>query len=952
MKRFLLLLLSATILFFPPISVYLVFKQARRIQNSNLASERDRIVKSNLSELTMPFTADNRFQMAVSRLSRQMHYENDSSRIKLLHKVAAGKADPYFRNAAETVTSSLDYPCEIAFIVRWPVKPRPFKVYRYGPRLGLTEILENFANERIIAGNPLWTGYFASALETEGEGLIKSSILPFRLDIGMRTLFCSDIGPEAQILALADQQPISWETSLRQKILNSQKDFGIGCYQNSNNQTLYSQWFDDKPELRSKISRFLKKCSNYAENIIIGNYRVSLEDRDQRRDTRLFSVRAQITDNHGNRDLENLILTLLAAISTITFILIGEKIMLNRGFDLPIRYLIPAIFLMLFIQPLFSMFYLANEFLQTNYHNLEADASEKLTENLLDIDQQTNDNFLRRIDLIRSFSSIEKIAAFTGLPYDGSDDFKFCRALLQKLDNKIFSNYFTSLWMCRSDGEFVAISIRDNNDYQPESSESDFTGFFNERFIEILDYLNHGNSQQLEYKKTKLQDGLKGEYSREFFLQLFGSDIFYSFRRYVNFVMDIDTSYKKNTLFGLPITLGDRYHAYLTWHVGERKAFNDFPKNRLELKSQSPRLAISGNERSVDSVGFSLEKVEARQAKLLNIAKTSHVNRTLINTIEKAHDKIVIRQATPCNYSYYTVAGSESIDSFAAYRRNFIEQSLYFLGVLSLLSLGMALAGARYFTRPLRELTLATNQITAGNYDVSIDVSHPDEFSEIGGAFNRIAAGLREGSLLKGFVSESVRREVADFSIDELAEKSELRNSTIVFAGICNFSAFQQSHDEHQTFALLEKLLQAADAATRKYGGEIDKMIEDKVMIVFEHLGENLDYEQRALQTALQISEQIQTATEHRVCAGVNTGITVAGIMGAAEARLSRTVVGDPVNLSARLAALAGTLPQGGVVIAGTLVDAVSADCSCEKLPVSSVKGKTQTVEAWLVKPL
>lgn len=82
---------------------------------------------------------------------------------------------------------------------------------------------------------------------------------------------------------------------------------------------------------------------------------------------------------------------------------------------------------------------------------------------------------------------------------------------------------------------------------------------------------------------------------------------------------------------------------------------------------------------------------------------------------------------------------------------------------------------------------------------------------------------------------------------------------------------------------------------------------------------------------------------------GVNTIITeVAGIMGAEKVRLSRTVMSDPVNLASRLACEALKI-GGGIIISGQLLEYLPADFVARKLPVSTVKGKTQSIEAFKI---
>ncbi|NLF95680.1 MAG: adenylate/guanylate cyclase domain-containing protein [Candidatus Riflebacteria bacterium] len=951
MKKLLMLLLISVILFFPPVSVYFAMQEAARMQTDAFEEERARVIASRLEELAMPMSSDSQFQMNVSRLARKVILDGKQAEEYYSLRARSADASIFFQEIASELLDKVDYPCEIAFMFRLSEDRRHFRTFRYGTRLGIEAILQNFSKNTIVDKNPLWTGYFAATLEEEAGSLISSTIIPFRSKNGMRVIFGKSLNPEIYLLALADLHPISWLKSLKNKIRNAKEDYGTGCLPAGTGQPVFSPWFDKKDSLRARLTKFIAKAGPTSETVDIDGCRLYLAAIDQRSETRLFAVAGPVAADSANRRTGKFLVIILAAISTLLFIMIGQKIMLNRGFDLKIRFLIPLIFLMLFIQPLFSMIYLANEYLQTSYNNIQSATSEKLSGELNDLDQQTNDNFLNRLNLVRTFDSIERISSYTHEPYTGSDDFNYCITLLQTLDRQLLSRYFTSLWMCRDDGEFVAVSMRDDDQYRAESKESDFTGFFNDRFVEILDYHNNHGKVITRHGGHHIQDDLKGEYSRDFFLQLFGPDIFFNFRRYFPMYLDIRTTYKKNKLFGMPIRWGNRFHAYITWHMDEKNAVHDFPLRFLDLNSRSPRLAIWGNERSTDTLKYALEETEARRPHLLSLAKNSHFNRAQTAGVEKLDETITIRQAFPCNYSFYTVAGSETIASFAAYRKDLEKKTLFFLAALALLSFALAMAGARYFTRPLRELTDATYQITAGNYQIEISQNHPDEFAEIGAAFNRIAAGLREGNLLKGFVSESVRREiVAGQEIDELAKRSELRNATIIFAGICDFASFQSNHDEHQIFELLQSLLQASDEATRIYGGEIDKMIEDKIMIVFEQNNENPDYQTNAIRTAMKISDLVFARTGHHVAAGVNTGVVVAGIMGAAEARLSRTVVGDPVNLSARLASLAGKRPDGGVIISGILIDAIPAGISCEKLPISSVKGKTQAVEAYEVR--
>jgi len=208
---------------------------------------------------------------------------------------------------------------------------------------------------------------------------------------------------------------------------------------------------------------------------------------------------------------------------------------------------------------------------------------------------------------------------------------------------------------------------------------------------------------------------------------------------------------------------------------------------------------------------------------------------------------------------------------------------------------------------------------------------------------------LQQGELLSSFVSESVK---------ELASREQLSSSdiagniaaTVLFSSIRDFQSIQQQHDPQRIFAILQAHLSAAVEAIRQHGGEIDKMIEDKVMIVFDSQQQS-DRERVDAAIAVAISIRQFMATEYALhtAAGITSGEVVSGVMGADTVRLSKTVVGDTVNLAARLAAVAAGLPGGGIVASGSAVEEMSDDYCCEKLPISQVKGKTHTVEAFSI---
>jgi class 3 adenylate cyclase len=122
-------------------------------------------------------------------------------------------------------------------------------------------------------------------------------------------------------------------------------------------------------------------------------------------------------------------------------------------------------------------------------------------------------------------------------------------------------------------------------------------------------------------------------------------------------------------------------------------------------------------------------------------------------------------------------------------------------------------------------------------------------------------------------------------------------------------------------------------------------------MVIFNQHGDQADHAARAARTALAFQAAAsQIAEGHpdwpRFRAGVNSGEVLAGLVGGESGHRKHGVVGDTVNLAARLESEA---PVGGVVIGPGTAAALPAGVVVERLPPLQVKGKEEAVEAYLL---
>jgi len=145
------------------------------------------------------------------------------------------------------------------------------------------------------------------------------------------------------------------------------------------------------------------------------------------------------------------------------------------------------------------------------------------------------------------------------------------------------------------------------------------------------------------------------------------------------------------------------------------------------------------------------------------------------------------------------------------------------------------------------------------------------------------------------------KKSAKDISLGEC----KLQEMTILFADIRDFTSLSESMSPEENFKFINSYLKRMSPVIEKNNGFIDKFIGDAIMAIF-HLPED------GLKAAIDMNLELQLLNKGRNAAGyrslrigigLNTGMLMMGTIGH-EDRLSTTVIGDTVNLTARLESL------------------------------------------------
>ena len=254
---------------------------------------------------------------------------------------------------------------------------------------------------------------------------------------------------------------------------------------------------------------------------------------------------------------------------------------------------------------------------------------------------------------------------------------------------------------------------------------------------------------------------------------------------------------------------------------------------------------------------------------------------------------------------------------------------------------------------PIRHLVTGVRAIGDGNYDVQIRMKSRDELGELTEAFNSTAKSLKEKELLKGafstYVSTSIMEEILK-DPTRLSLHGKKVRATILFTDIRGFTTMSEEMDPAEVVSIINEYLSQQTDKVIRWQGVIDKFIGDSMMAVYGVPFPKDDDAYRAVRTAMDIRdglEKLNTIRGRRgqktvgVGIGIDTGEVVSGNMGSPQ-KMDYTVIGDHVNLAARLEANA---PGGMIYVSETTYNETKAMIEYRELEPIMVKGKKEPVK-------
>jgi len=216
---------------------------------------------------------------------------------------------------------------------------------------------------------------------------------------------------------------------------------------------------------------------------------------------------------------------------------------------------------------------------------------------------------------------------------------------------------------------------------------------------------------------------------------------------------------------------------------------------------------------------------------------------------------------------------------------------------------------------------------------------------------------ITDVSKIKKTFKRYVSKQVVDKLLEDDAKLNlggEKREVTVLFSDIRGFTSMSEKMEPEKVVSTLNSYFSLMIDIVFKNNGTLDKIIGDELMIVFGAPTSSKDDTERAVKTAIEMQDKIKTFNKQQIIKnekpikvgiGINKGLVVSGNIGSKEL-MDYTVIGDTVNLGARLCSAAG---PDEIITSDSVWFETKKTFNYKKLKPIKVKGKRSEVQVYKI---
>lgn len=220
----------------------------------------------------------------------------------------------------------------------------------------------------------------------------------------------------------------------------------------------------------------------------------------------------------------------------------------------------------------------------------------------------------------------------------------------------------------------------------------------------------------------------------------------------------------------------------------------------------------------------------------------------------------------------------------------------------------------------------------------------------------RVAEQDRIVRIFQRYVPERVVEEILRRRDDDTLLDGEMRIVSVLVSDIRGFTRLAARLGSREVVALLNDYFTVMSACVARHGGSVNKFLGDGLLAIFGAPVSSLDNQANAVGCALEMVERLEEFNARhtevlgagfQIGIGINTGEVVVGNIGSEE-RVEYTVIGDAVNVAARIESLTHETANA-IVVSDSTYQAVSSFVTAEEWGERTLRGRTEPVVVYRV---
>ncbi|ORX00619.1 cyclase [Mycolicibacillus trivialis] len=292
---------------------------------------------------------------------------------------------------------------------------------------------------------------------------------------------------------------------------------------------------------------------------------------------------------------------------------------------------------------------------------------------------------------------------------------------------------------------------------------------------------------------------------------------------------------------------------------------------------------------------------------------------------------------------------AEAFAPVAAFTRTLVLSTVAIIFVICV----AAMALARIFVRPVRQLMSGARQVSAGDYDLDLPVLSHDELGDLTVAFNNMGRALtakedlirqqheENERLLRSVMPEAAAEHYRDGDETTAMQHADL---TVIAAEIDHLDVFSAELDSDESLSAVNTLVRQFDAAAESLGVEPVQTLHDWYLAACGLSVPRLDSARRAVDFAVELQHIVdrfnrENDTALRLRVGINSGPVTSGLIG--RSGVAYDMWGPTVNLAYRLK---NDMTEPGIYLTSAVHEVAGDENRFVSADTITVNGVDQTV--------